>query len=73
MDKVCELDLPEQTIQTFNLCQLFKEIHLLNEIYDSRHTNLHLEILRLPKRPFKDMKWPCIQVPNSYWKVWRQS
>ena len=70
MDRVCELDLPTQTIQKFNLCRLFKETHFITEIYDSRHKNMHQEILRPTKCPFKDMKWPCVQVPKPCWKVW---
>lgn len=70
LDRVCELDLPIQTTQKFNLCRLFKEVHFLTEIYDSRQKHMHPEILRPAKRPFKYMKWPCITVPKSYWRVW---
>ena len=70
MDKVCAMDLPERTMSQFNLCRLFKEVHVITEIYDSQFKKIHPEILRHTKRPFKDMKWPCIQVPIHFWKIW---
>ena len=70
MDKILEMNIPAESISKFNLCRLFKEVHFLTDIMDSRFKKLHPAVFNRSKIPSKDMKWPCIAVPTPYWKIW---
>ena len=70
IDKVLAMDLPDTTIAKFNQCRLQKQINFITDILDSKHKGLHPKILEPGYTRHNHEKFPVIQVPHRYWKLW---
>ena len=70
MDKVMEISLPIHTIKKFNMCRLQKQLYFITDVLDSRQQGLHPTIMSPDYIHQNNEKFPHIQVPKSYWKVW---
>ena len=70
MDMVMSINIPNSTIANFNLCRLQKQMHFFTDTSDSKNINLHSLLAHPDYHRSNNEKFPMIQVPNSYWKIW---
>lgn len=64
------MDLPDHIVKKFKLCRLFKQIHFVTDLLDSKQVRLIDNILRPTSTFNKIEKFPNIEVPKSYWQHW---
>ena len=64
------INIPNSTITKFNLCRLQKQMYFFTDTLDSKNINLHSLIAHPDYHRSNNEKFPMIQVPNSYWKIW---
>ena len=70
MDKVMEIQLPQVTVKKINQCRLQKQIYFISDILDSRQKSLHPSIMDPTYKRLNKEKFPVVEIPKSYWKIW---
>ena len=70
MDRVTTMSIPTNTISKFNQCRLQKQLYFITDLLDSKQKGLHPSIF-LPNYSRQNMeKFPAIEIPKSYWRIW---
>ena len=70
IEKIMEMNIPTTTQKQLNLCRLHKEYYYVTDLFDSQNKYLHQDVFSPEHKRTNNQKFPTVQVPAQYWRVW---
>ena len=70
IEKIMEMNIPTTTQKQLNLCRLHKEYYYVTDLFDSQNKYLHQDVFSPEYKRTNNQKFPTVQVPAQYWRVW---